>query len=178
MRSYAASRWEIYWKLRLPASTPYLFTALKIAATAAVVGTIIGEDPGGAADGLGRAIVNFNQQYITGPEKLWATILAASLLSALVVRRRLMTCSLMQQSHSGRFADARRPALPSASLGPYRTNLRHTPRLRRDPAAGRGEGRRHVRANRASRQRARVWSDRRSCRFRGLRARLVRRSGR
>ncbi len=26
MRSYAASRWEIYWKLRLPASTPYLFT--------------------------------------------------------------------------------------------------------------------------------------------------------
>jgi NitT/TauT family transport system permease protein len=80
MRSYAASRWEIYWKLRLPASTPYLFTALKIAATAAVVGTIIGEDPGGAADGLGRAIVNFNQQYITGPEKLWATILAASLL--------------------------------------------------------------------------------------------------
>jgi NitT/TauT family transport system permease protein len=80
MRSYAASRWEIYWKLRLPASTPYLFTALKIAATSAVVGTIIGEDPGGAADGLGRAIVNFNQQYITGPEKLWATILAASLL--------------------------------------------------------------------------------------------------
>jgi NitT/TauT family transport system permease protein len=80
MRSYAASRWEVYWKVRLPASTPYLFTALKIAATAAVVGTIIGEDPGGAADGLGRAIVNFNQQYITGPEKLWATILVASLL--------------------------------------------------------------------------------------------------
>ena len=80
MRSYAASKWEIYWKLRLPASTPYLFTALKIAATAAVVGTIIGEDPGGAAQGLGRAIVNFNQQYITGPEKLWATILVASLL--------------------------------------------------------------------------------------------------
>jgi NitT/TauT family transport system permease protein len=80
MRSYAASKWEIYWKLRLPASTPYLFTALKIAATAAVVGTVIGEDPGGAAEGLGRAIVNFNQQYITGPEKLWATILAASLL--------------------------------------------------------------------------------------------------
>jgi NitT/TauT family transport system permease protein len=80
MRSYAASRSEIYWKLRLPASAPYLFTALKIAATASVVGTIIGEDPGGAAEGLGRAIVNFNQQYITGPEKLWATILAASLL--------------------------------------------------------------------------------------------------
>jgi NitT/TauT family transport system permease protein len=89
MRSYAASKWEIYWKLRLPASTPYLFTALKIAATAAVVGTIIGEDPGGAAEGLGRAIVNFNSQYISAPEKLWATILVASLLGIafyLVVR--------------------------------------------------------------------------------------------
>jgi ABC-type nitrate/sulfonate/bicarbonate transport system permease component len=30
-------------------------------------------------DGLGRAIINFNQQYISGPEKLWATILIASL---------------------------------------------------------------------------------------------------
>lgn len=89
MRSYAASRRSIFWKVRLPASVPYLFSALKIAATASVVGTIIGEDPGGAAQGLGRAIVNFNQQYITGPEKLWATILVASLLGMafyLVVR--------------------------------------------------------------------------------------------
>lgn len=89
MRSYAASRRAIFWKVRLPASVPYLFSALKIAATASVVGTIIGEDPGGAAEGLGRAIVNFNQQYITGPEKLWATILVASLLGMafyLVVR--------------------------------------------------------------------------------------------
>ena len=89
MRSYAASRWSIFWKVRLPASVPYLFSALKIAATASVVGTIIGEDPGGASEGLGRAIVNFNQQYITGPEKLWATILVASLLGMafyLVVR--------------------------------------------------------------------------------------------
>ena len=31
-------------------------------------------------NGLGRAIINFNQQYITGPEKLWAAILVASLL--------------------------------------------------------------------------------------------------
>ncbi|MEA2623341.1 MAG: NitT/TauT family transport system permease protein [Chloroflexota bacterium] len=89
MRSYAASRRSIFWKVRLPASVPYLFSALKIAATASVVGTIIGEDPGGASQGLGRAIVNFNQQYITGPEKLWATILVASLLGMafyLVVR--------------------------------------------------------------------------------------------
>jgi len=80
MRSYAAGRWAIYRKLRLPASMPYLFTALKIAATASIVGAIIGEGPGGIPNGLGRAIINFNQQYITGPEKLWAAILIASLL--------------------------------------------------------------------------------------------------
>jgi NitT/TauT family transport system permease protein len=89
MRSYAASRWSILWKVRLPASVPYLFSALKVAATASIVGTIIGEDPAGTAQGLGRAIVNFNQQYITGPEKLWATILIASFVGVafyLVVR--------------------------------------------------------------------------------------------
>jgi NitT/TauT family transport system permease protein len=80
MRSYAAGRWAIYRKVRLPASLPYLFTALKIAATASIVGAIIGEGPGGIPDGLGRAIINFNQQYITGPEKLWAAILISSLL--------------------------------------------------------------------------------------------------
>jgi len=80
MRSYAAGKWAIYWKLRLPSSAPYLFTALKVAAAASIVGTIIGEGPGGVQQGLGRAILTFNQQYITGPEKLWATILVASLV--------------------------------------------------------------------------------------------------
>jgi NitT/TauT family transport system permease protein len=80
MRSYAAGRWATYRKVRLPASLPYLFTALKIAATASIVGAIIGEGPGGIPDGLGRAIINFNQQYITGPEKLWAAILVSSVL--------------------------------------------------------------------------------------------------
>ena len=66
MRSYAASRRSIFWKLRMPASLPYLFTALKIAATASIVGAIVGEGPGGIPDGLGRAIINFNNQYISG----------------------------------------------------------------------------------------------------------------
>lgn len=79
-RSYAASRWDVYRKLRLPASLPYLFTALKIAATASIVGTIIGEGPGGIANGLGRVLDTYNQYYITGPEKLWAAIIACGLL--------------------------------------------------------------------------------------------------
>jgi NitT/TauT family transport system permease protein len=80
MRSYAASRAEIYWKVRLPASLPYLFTALKISATASIVGAIIGEDTGAIQQGLGRVITTFNQYYATGPEKLWTAIFAASLL--------------------------------------------------------------------------------------------------
>jgi len=88
-RSYAASRWDVYRKLRLPASLPLLFTALKIAATASIVGAIIGEGPGGIANGLGRILDTYNQYYITGPEKLWAAIIACGLLGIafyLVVR--------------------------------------------------------------------------------------------
>lgn len=89
MRSYAASRWQIYLKLRLPASLPYFFTALKISATASIVGAIIGEDTGAIQSGLGRVITTFNQYYITGPEKLWAAIFAAAVLGGvffLVIR--------------------------------------------------------------------------------------------
>jgi NitT/TauT family transport system permease protein len=81
MRSCAASRWTIFWKLRMPASLPYLFAALKIAATASIIGAIVGEgNPGGPQAGLGRAILNFSEQYITGPEKLWAAMLASAML--------------------------------------------------------------------------------------------------
>lgn len=79
MHSYAASSWDILWKLRVPAALPFIFVALKVSATASVVGAIIGELPSGIADGLGRIILNFNQYYATGPEKLWASILFASL---------------------------------------------------------------------------------------------------
>src|SRR5829696_5354210 len=80
MRSYAASRREILWKLRIPASFPFVFTALKIAAPASVVGAIIGELPSSIQDGLAGAILNFNQYYITSPESLWATNIIAAIL--------------------------------------------------------------------------------------------------
>ena len=78
MESYAASAWHILWKLRVPSALPFIFTALKVSATASVVGAIIGELPSGIADGLGRIILNYNQYYATGPERLWASILFAS----------------------------------------------------------------------------------------------------
>jgi len=80
MRSYAASNWSILWHLKLPASLPYLFAAFKVAATASVVGAIIGELPSSIQDGLGGAIINFNQYYLSSPPSLWATNLVAALL--------------------------------------------------------------------------------------------------
>lgn len=73
MESYAASQWSILWRLRVPASLPFIFTALKISATASVIGAIIGETPASIQDGLGGAIVNFNQYYSLQPTFLWAT---------------------------------------------------------------------------------------------------------
>ncbi len=98
MRSYAAGRLNILWKLRIPAALPYIFSALKVSATASIVGAIIGEAPSSIQDGLGGFIVNFNQYYSLAPENLWATNLIAALLGiafflaivlveAIVVRR-------------------------------------------------------------------------------------------
>src|ERR671911_1185676 len=80
MRSYAASPWRILWKLRVPASLPYLFAAFKVSATASVVGAIIGELPASIQDGLGGAILNFNQYYASAPTRLWATNIVAAAL--------------------------------------------------------------------------------------------------
>jgi NitT/TauT family transport system permease protein len=80
LRTYAASRWQVLWHLRVPASLPYLFSALKVSATASVVGAIIGELPSSIEGGLGGAILNFNQYYSLVPANLWATNLIAAAL--------------------------------------------------------------------------------------------------
>jgi NitT/TauT family transport system permease protein len=80
MRSYAAGNWRILWKLRVPAALPYIFAALKVSATASVVGAIIGELPSSIQDGLGGQIINYSQYYTTQPTGLWATnVIAAAL---------------------------------------------------------------------------------------------------
>jgi NitT/TauT family transport system permease protein len=80
MHSYAARGWTTLWKLRVPTALPYIFTALKIAATASVVGAIIGEQTASISNGLGGAILNFNQYYVLEPKNLWATNLYAAFL--------------------------------------------------------------------------------------------------
>src|SRR6266540_2059935 len=83
MRSYSASRWTVLWKLRFPASLPFLFSALRVSATASIVGAIIGEQPSSVSGGLGGAILNFAQYYSFQPQNLWATNMVAAALGVL-----------------------------------------------------------------------------------------------
>lgn len=83
MESYAATKREIFLKLRLPNALPHIFTALKIASTASVVGAIIGELPSGIQTGMGIAILNFSRYYNQSPSRLWAAILVAGLVGIL-----------------------------------------------------------------------------------------------
>jgi NitT/TauT family transport system permease protein len=84
MESYASSWSQTLWRLRLPASVPYLFAAFKIAATASIVGAIVGEISAGVGGGLGRRILLEAQRYTTGPERLYVAVIGAALLGILV----------------------------------------------------------------------------------------------
>ena len=83
MRSYAASRRAVLLNVRLPASYPYLFTALKVSATASIVGAIVGELPSGFREGLGGTILRSMQYYTLSPADLWAAVIVASALGLL-----------------------------------------------------------------------------------------------
>lgn len=83
MRSYAANPAQTFWKLRLPNALPYLFTSLKIAASASVIGAIVAELPSGASEGIGVMILNAAQFYNSRPPALYLAILVAGLVGVL-----------------------------------------------------------------------------------------------
>jgi NitT/TauT family transport system permease protein len=56
-RVFGAPTWKVFLKIRLPNALPYVLSALKITATAAVVGAVVGEFVASQA-GLGMVIVN------------------------------------------------------------------------------------------------------------------------
>ena len=85
MRSYAARPTEILWKLRVPAALPFIFTALKVSASASVIGAIIGELPAGFGDGLGRNLLNFSQAFAVQSPKLYGTVIVTSLVGIFFV---------------------------------------------------------------------------------------------
>jgi NitT/TauT family transport system permease protein len=83
MRALAASPRQIFFKLRFPAALPYLFTALRISATASVIGAIVGELPVGSRFGMGVVIINAAQYYNWRPANLWAAILVSAVIGIL-----------------------------------------------------------------------------------------------
>ena len=85
MRSYAAKPNEVLWKLQVPSALPYIFTALKVSATAAIVGALIGELPAGFQNGLGRALLTFSSQFAVQSKKLYATVIICALVGILFV---------------------------------------------------------------------------------------------
>jgi NitT/TauT family transport system permease protein len=83
MRTYHASGAQTFWKLRWPASLPYLFTSLKVAVALAVTGAIVGELPTGAQAGLGARLLSGS--YYGQTIQIWAALVTASILAALAV---------------------------------------------------------------------------------------------
>ncbi len=78
-RSLGGSSWQIFWKLRLPASLPFLFSGLKIAAAVSVIGAIIGEWVGSSA-GLGYLMKYAAAQFQTARVFAAIVILSAQAL--------------------------------------------------------------------------------------------------
>ncbi|HEV8489331.1 MAG TPA: ABC transporter permease [Candidatus Limnocylindrales bacterium] len=76
MRSYAAGELQVFRRVRVPASLPFVFTALRIATTLATIGAVIGEYFGAPALSLGQYIAR-NMSYLA-VERSWAAIVFAS----------------------------------------------------------------------------------------------------
>jgi NitT/TauT family transport system permease protein len=83
MKTYRASAWQTLIKLRLPSSMPYLFTSLKIAMAASLVGAIIGELPTGAVAGLGARLLAGS--YYGQTIQIWSALISAAVLAAVLV---------------------------------------------------------------------------------------------
>ena len=83
MRTWFASKSQIFWKLRLPSSVPYLFTSLKIGVAASLVGAIVGELTISQEGGLGARMLQGN--YYGTTLTIWAALILAAALAAVLV---------------------------------------------------------------------------------------------
>jgi NitT/TauT family transport system permease protein len=83
MRTWSATKLQVFWKLRWPSSIPYLFTGLKVAVTISLVGAIVGELPTGAQAGIGARLLTGS--YYGQTVQIWAALIAASVLAAAMV---------------------------------------------------------------------------------------------
>lgn len=83
MRTYSASRAQILWKLRWPASVPFLFASMKVAIAISLVGAIVGELPTGAVAGLGARLLTGS--YYGQTVQIWSALIAAAAMAAVLV---------------------------------------------------------------------------------------------
>jgi NitT/TauT family transport system permease protein len=83
MRTYNASQWQVFWKLRVPASVPFLFASLKVAIAISLVGAIVGELPTGAEGGLGSRMLAGS--YYGQMVQIWSCLVLASILGMIMV---------------------------------------------------------------------------------------------
>lgn len=83
MRTWNASRSQTFWKLRLPASAPYLFASLKVGIAASLIGAVVAELSLSQDGGLGaRMLVG---SYYGQTVQIWSALIAAATLAALMV---------------------------------------------------------------------------------------------
>ena len=78
MHTYAASRWQALWLLRLPASLPFLFPALRVGIAAGLVGAMVAELPTGAVAGLGARLLTGS--YYGNTVQIWSALVMSALL--------------------------------------------------------------------------------------------------
>jgi len=83
MRTYHASKWQTFAKLRLPASVPFFFASMKVAIAASLVGAIVGELPTGAVAGIGSKLLAGS--YYSQTIDIWAALIAASICAVMLV---------------------------------------------------------------------------------------------
>jgi NitT/TauT family transport system permease protein len=83
MHTYSASPSQTFWKLRVPASVPFLFASMKVAIAASLVGAIVGELPTGAVAGIGAKLLNAS--YFSNTIDMWAALVAGSVVALLLV---------------------------------------------------------------------------------------------
>jgi NitT/TauT family transport system permease protein len=100
MRTYNASAAQTFWKLRVPASVPYLFTSMKVAIAASLVGAIVGELPTGAVAGIGSKLLAGS--YYSQTIDIWAALVAGSVLAALLIAVVGAAAKIVDKSMGGR----------------------------------------------------------------------------
>jgi NitT/TauT family transport system permease protein len=100
MHTYNASPSQIFWKLRVPASVPFLFTSMKVGVAASLVGAIVAELPTGAVAGIGAKLLAGS--YYSQTIDMWAALVAGSLVAMVLVTIVALAGRIVERSMGGR----------------------------------------------------------------------------